>query len=155
MPPTEILSGRAPGSVLTLNQAIFTRGISNMAGLGKIYQDGEVIVRQGETGNCMYVVQEGRVEAVDESEGKAVVLRTLSRNDFFGEMALFEKDLRTVTIRAVGTARVLTIDRRQFLRGIHEDPSLAMRVIKTMSHRIRDLTGRLGKYEQTESADVI
>jgi len=120
-----------------------------MAGLGKVYQDGEVIVRQGETGNCMYVVQDGRVEAVDQSDGKEVVLRTLGRNDFFGEMALFEKDMRTVTIRAVGKARVLTIDRKQFLRGIHEDPSLAMRVIKTMSHRIRDLTGRLGKYEQT------
>ena len=124
-----------------------------MAGLGKIYGDGEIIVRQGETGNCMYVVQEGRVEVVDESDGRSTVLRILGRDDFFGEMALFEKDLRTVTIRAVGTARVLTIDRKQFLRGIHEDPSLAMRVIKTMSHRIRDLTGRLGQYEETGAAD--
>jgi len=123
-----------------------------MAGLGKVYQDGEVIVRQGETGNCMYVVQDGHVEAVDESDGKTIVVRTLGRNDFFGEMALFEKDVRTVTVRASGTARVLTIDRKQFLRGIHEDPSLAMRVIKTMSHRIRDLTGRLGKYEHEGSA---
>lgn len=123
-----------------------------MAGLGKMYGDGEIIVRQGETGNCMYVVQEGRVEVVDESDGREVVLRVLGRDDFFGEMALFEKDLRTVTIRAAGAARVLTIDRKQFLRGIHEDPSLAMRVIKTMSHRIRDLTGRLGEYEQTGAA---
>ncbi len=124
-----------------------------MAGLGKVYQNGEIIVRQGETGNCMYVVQDGQVEAVDQSDDRDVVLRTLGRNDFFGEMALFEKDMRTVTIRAVGTARVLTIDRKQFLRGIHEDPSLAMRVIKTMSHRISDLTGKLGKYEQTGPAD--
>lgn len=124
-----------------------------MAGLGKVYQNGEIIVRQGETGNCMYVVQDGQVEAVDQSDDRDVVLRTLGRNDFFGEMALFEKDMRTVTIRAVGTARVLTIDRKQFLRGIHEDPSLALRVIKTMSHRISDLTGKLGKYEQTGPAD--
>ena len=126
-----------------------------MAGLGKEYGDGEIIVRQGETGNCMYVVQEGQVEVVDQSDGKEVVVRTLGRNDFFGEMALFEKDMRTVTIRATGKARVLTIDRKQFLRGIHEDPSLAMRVIKTMSHRIRDLTGRLGKYEQSGPTDRV
>jgi CRP-like cAMP-binding protein len=127
----------------------------DMAGLGKEYGDGEIIVRQGETGNCMYVVQEGQVEVVDQSDGKEVVVRTLGRNDFFGEMALFEKDMRTVTIRATGKARVLTIDRKQFLRGIHEDPSLAMRVIKTMSHRIRDLTGRLGKYEQSGPTDRV
>ena len=118
-----------------------------MAGLGRLYQDGEVIFRQGETGNCMYVVQDGTVQAVAESGDEEVVLRTLRKNDFFGEMALFEKDVRTATIRAVGAARVLTIDRRNFLRGVAEDPSLAMRMVKTMSHRIRDLTRRLARYE--------
>jgi len=118
-----------------------------MAGLGRLYQDGEVIFRQGETGNCMYVVQDGTVQAVAESGDEEVVLRTLRKNDFFGEMALFEKDVRTATIRAVGPARVLTIDRRNFLRGVAEDPSLAMRMVKTMSHRIRDLTRRLARYE--------
>ncbi|KPK59993.1 MAG: hypothetical protein AMJ59_08375 [Gammaproteobacteria bacterium SG8_31] len=122
-----------------------------MAGLGRLYQDGEIIFRQGETGNCMYVVQDGTVEAIAESNGEEVVLRTLGKNDFFGEMALFEKDVRTATIRAVGPARVLTIDRRNFLRGVVEDPSLAMRMVKTMSHRIRDLTGRLARYENTAS----
>ena len=122
-----------------------------MAGLGRLYQDGEIIFRQGETGNCMYVVQDGTVEAIAESNGEEVVLRTLGKNDFFGEMALFEKDVRTATIRAVGPARVLTIDRRNFLRGVVEDPSLAMRMVKTMSHRIRDLTGRLAVFSYLES----
>ena len=121
-----------------------------MASLGRLYHDGEVIFRQGETGNCMYVVQEGKVEAIAGPDGEEVVLRTLGESDFFGEMALFEKDLRTATIRAVGPARVLTIDRRNFLRGVSEDPSLAMRMIKIMSHRIRDLTRRLAKYEDTD-----
>lgn len=119
-----------------------------MAGLGKQYKDGEIICRQGDTGHCMYVVQDGTVEAIAESGGETIVLRTLGKNDFFGEMALFEKDIRTATIRAVGSARVLTIDRRNFLRGVAEDPSLAMRMVQTMSHRIRDLTGRLAKYEK-------
>jgi len=119
-----------------------------MAGLGKLYKDGEIICRQGDTGNCMYVIQDGTVEAVAESDGETVVLRRLGKNDFFGEMALFEKDVRTATIRAVGAARVLTVDRRNFLRGVVEDPSLAMRMVQTMSHRIRDLTGRLARYEK-------
>jgi CRP-like cAMP-binding protein len=120
-----------------------------MASLGKQYEDGETIVRQGDTGNCMYVVQTGRVQVIVDSHGEEIILRTLGKNDFFGEMALFERDVRTSTARAMGPARVLTIDRKTFLRGISEDPSLALRMVGMMSHRIRDLTDRLARYEKT------
>ena len=118
-----------------------------MARLGKEYKEGEVIFRQGETGDCMYVIQKGEVEAVAESDGRSVKLRTMGENDFFGEMALFEKEIRTATIRATRPTRVLTIDKKNLLGGIHEDPSLAFRILRTMSHRIRDLTDRLARYE--------
>lgn len=119
-----------------------------MANLGKQYQDGEVIVRQDDTGNCMFVIQKGEVEAVIETDGRKLRLRKMGANEFFGEMALFEKETRTCTIRAIGPTHVLTIDKKNFLKGIHEDPSLAFRIVKTMSHRIRDLTDRLAKYEE-------
>lgn len=118
-----------------------------MATLGREYQDREVIVQQGEPGTCMYVVQEGAVEAIAEAEGHEMRLRTLGPNDFFGEMALFGTENRSCTVRALGRARVLTIDKRSFLGGIQEDPSLAFRIVKVMSERIRDLTGRLAEYE--------
>jgi len=121
-----------------------------MARLGKEYKEGEVIFRQGETGDCMFVIQTGEVEALAESDGKELRLRTMGPNDFFGEMALFEKDVRTATIRATKPTRVLTIDKKNFLGGIHEDPSLAYRMVQTMSHRIRDLTDRLARYEENE-----
>jgi hypothetical protein len=40
--------------------------------LGKVYQDGEVIICQGEEGTCMYVIQEGQVEVVLEGDGQEV-----------------------------------------------------------------------------------
>lgn len=119
-----------------------------MAGLGKEYKAGEVIFRQGDTGNCMFVIQDGEVEAIAESDGREFRLRTMGPNDFFGEMALFEKETRTATIRTTKPTRVLSIDKKNFLGGIHEDPSLAFRIVQTMSHRIRDLTDRLARYEQ-------
>lgn len=119
-----------------------------MASLGKEYKDGEVIVRQGEVGKCMFVIQEGEVEAVAEADGKELRLRTMGPNEFFGEMALFEKEIRTATIRAIRPTRVLTVDKKNFLGGIHEDPSLAFRIVQTMSHRVRDLTERLAKFEE-------
>ncbi len=111
--------------------------------LGKVYGDGEVIVKQGEVGDCMYVIQEGQVEILMEKEGSEILVRTLDENDFFGEMAIFDREVRSATVRALGEVRVLTIDSKSFLRGIHEDPSLAFRIVQVMSQRIRDLTKRL------------
>ena len=121
-----------------------------MARLGKEYREGEVIFRQGDAGDCMFVIQKGEVEALAESDGREFRLRTMGPNEFFGEMALFEKELRTATIRATKPTHVLTIDKKNFLGGIHEDPSLAYRIVETMSHRIRDLTDRLAHYEEKD-----
>ena len=73
-----------------------------MARLGKKYSDGEVIVRQGDKGNCMFVIQQGEVDVLANTDDGELQLRTLGPNDFFGEMALFEEEVRTATIRARG-----------------------------------------------------
>ena len=111
--------------------------------LGKVYGDGEIIVKQGEVGDCMYVIQEGQVEILVEKEDSKILVKTLDENDYFGEMAIFDREVRSATVRALGEVRVLTIDRKNFLRGIHEDPSIAFRLVQAMSQRIRDLTKRL------------
>ena len=111
--------------------------------LGKVYRDGEVIIRQGESGDCMYVIQAGQAEVLQESEGKEVRLSVLGEGDVFGEMALFEREARSATVRALGDARVLTVDKKTFLRRIHEDPSFAFRILQKMSHRIRELDAEL------------
>ena len=113
--------------------------------LGKMYRDGEVIVREGETGECMYVIQEGQVEVLLEKEGKQARLAVMSEGDFFGEMALIEREVRSATVRALGNVRVLSVDKVTFLRRIHEDPSLAYRILQKMSHRIRELDDLLGQ----------
>ena len=115
--------------------------------LGKTYGDGEPIARQGELGECMYVIQQGQVEVVREQDGTEVQLATLGEGDFFGEMALFDRERRSATVRALGEARVLTVDKRTFLRRIHEDPSLAFRIVKGMSQRIRKLDTQVARLE--------
>jgi CRP-like cAMP-binding protein len=120
--------------------------------LGKIYQDGEIIIRQGLTGESMYVVQGGKVEVVQQSDsGEEQHLAFLDAGDFFGEMAVFEKEVRSATVRACGEARVLKIDKRTLLRRIREDPLLAVNLLKTMSHRIRELNGQVAHQKGTGS----
>jgi len=119
--------------------------------LGKVYRDGESIVRQGETGDCMYVVQGGRVEVFQNSPIAGMQhLAFLEAGDFFGEMAVFEKELRSATVRASGEARVLRIDKKALLTRIREDPLLAVNLLKTMSHRIRNLNEEIARHERTK-----
>lgn len=107
--------------------------------LGTVYRDGEAICHEGEAGTCMFVIQAGEVEVVRGTDGDRARLALLGAGDFFGEMALFGGDPRSATVRAVGEARVLTVDKRMLLRRIHEDPTLAMRILDVLSARIRRL----------------
>ncbi|RJP66109.1 MAG: cyclic nucleotide-binding domain-containing protein [Candidatus Abyssobacteria bacterium SURF_17] len=111
--------------------------------LGKSYCDGETIIGQGEAGDCMYVIQEGKAEVIRESEGKEVRLSTLGKGDVFGEMSLFMREARSATVRAIGDTRVLTIDKKTFMRRVNEDPSFAFRILQEMACRIRKLDSDL------------
>ena len=111
--------------------------------LGKQYHDGDIIVRQGELGDCMYVIQEGEVEVIQRHAEKEFCLALLRAGDFFGEMAVLEKEVRPATVRAIGHAYVLSLEKRAFMQRMHEDASFAFRIIKKMSHRIRQLEAAL------------
>jgi CRP-like cAMP-binding protein len=108
--------------------------------LGEAFADGEMIIREGEVGNCMYVVQEGQVEVFVGSGDEEFRLNVLTPGAFFGEMAVFDRDVRSASVRALGPARVLTVDRKNLMRRVHEDPALAFRLVETMSYRIRRQT---------------
>ncbi len=113
--------------------------------LGKIYGDGELIVRQGDQGDCLFVIQEGEVEVFRVGEGEETPLAVLGKDEFFGEVPLFERQLRSASVRAKGTVRVLTVDRKTLLRRIQEDPTLAYRILETMSRRIRQMDDEISR----------
>lgn len=120
--------------------------------LGREYADGEVICRQGESGDRMFVMQAGRAEVVRQDGGSEVLLAELSTGDVFGEMAIFDRQPRSATVRAKGMARVLTLDKRSFLRRVHEDPSLAFNILRKMSMRIRALNQEVERLKRTQGA---
>ena len=111
--------------------------------LGKLYKDGEIIIKQGTRGNCLYVVQEGKVEIIHETPDGDVKVAELGETEFFGEMGLFEEDVRSCTVRALGDAKILTIDKRNFYKSIRRDSSLAYRLLEKMSNRLRDATHKI------------
>ncbi len=122
-------------------------------GYGRLYVSGETIIKQGEVGDCLYVIQEGRVEVIGENDGKETKVAELGDKEFFGEMGLFEKDVRSCTVRAVANTRILTIDKQNFYSTIQKDPSLAFRLLESMSHRLRQTTKELGALKSIQNSE--
>ena len=107
--------------------------------LGKQYPAGEIIIQQGDVGNHMYVIQEGVVEVFRQDKGREILLAELKEGDMIGEMAIFENEVRSASVRAKTDARLLTVDKKNFLRRIHNDPSLAYKLVQKLSRRIREM----------------
>ena len=120
--------------------------------LGKIYSPGETIVQQGEVGDCMYVIQDGDVDVLKVKNGVQTIVDTMHAGDIFGEMAVIEHTVRSSTVRASSMVRVLTIDKKTFIRRIQEDPSLALNVLKIMSQRVRNLDLEVAALKQELSS---
>jgi len=95
----------------------------------------------------MYVIQDGEVDILLEHEDEQRFLRKARAGEFFGEMAIFDRDVRSATVRASGDVRVLTVDESTLLRRINEDPSLAFQLIKNLSNRIRELSSEIARLQ--------
>jgi CRP/FNR family cyclic AMP-dependent transcriptional regulator len=116
--------------------------------LGKAYKDGEIICREGDEGRSMFVIQSGIVEVSKNLNGGEIVLRTMKKGEIFGEIALFDRMARSATVKALGEAIVLRIDKQGFFAKACKDPTLTFNILEGMSKRIRDLTHELSKYKE-------
>jgi len=119
--------------------------------LGKVFKDGEILVRQGDAGDAMFVIQQGRAEILVERDGVETRVRIAGEGEIIGEMAVFERETRSATVRALGEMRALTIDKRNFMRQIAEDPSVAFRIVQSMSSRIRELSNQIAELRGTNA----
>jgi CRP-like cAMP-binding protein len=117
--------------------------------LGRLYKNGEIIVEEGTMSRTMYVIQSGKVNVVKNEGERETILASLGEGDIFGEMSLFDASPRSATVKAIGETRVLIIEHEGLLKKIKMDPTLAFRIIKQMSQRIRDLNSRLSAAQRT------
>lgn len=113
--------------------------------LGRVWKPGEVFFRAGDSGSEMYVIQQGQVEVLVERDGRETRIAVLGPGDILGEMAIFEREPRSATVRTLGEVRAITVDRKNLLARISEDPTLAFRLIRTLSSRLRELNAEVAR----------
>ena len=110
----------------------------------KSFGPGELIVEEGRTGNGMYAIISGNVEAVKAlgTEQERTVNR-LGAGEVFGEMALLGEWPRTASIRAVDEVECLGIDRWVFLTQLERHPQVGIRLLQVLAQKLRDSDARL------------
>ena len=113
-----------------------------------VFDAGEIVFKEGETGDTLFFVVDGSVAVIkDRSSGAAIELDRIGAGDYFGEMALFGDDRRSATIRVDNAARFLTLHKHELQEIVREFPQVALHVCRVLSTRIRHLHAKIS--EQT------
>ncbi|MCB9640232.1 MAG: cyclic nucleotide-binding domain-containing protein [Myxococcales bacterium] len=104
---------------------------------------GDLLIEEGTDGDCMYITLEGQL-IVTRGE---VEIAVLSQGDHVGEMALLSQKPRSASVRAVEPSRLVVIERDGFLKLLHEEPALGikllLRITSTLSERIEEINEQL------------
>lgn len=83
----------------------------------KSYAEGDIIIKEGDTGDEMYIIEEGTVICTKNTDGVEVNCSPeLGPGNFFGELALLNDQARQATVKALSKLSVLSIDRATFKR---------------------------------------
>ena len=106
------------------------------------YQPGEEVIRAGEEGNCIFIIIEGKAEVKLPNSDR--VIGTLQEGDTFGELALLTDDKRSVDVVAKTNLRVMTLANAIFMEHLLNDPKEAVKMMKYMGKRIKELTDLVG-----------
>lgn len=113
------------------------------AAVEQSYQPGQEILRQGDTGVGAFIIRSGKVEIVQEKDGKVTQLATLGPGEVFGEMALLDEFPRSASARAVEPTTCLGIQRWHFKGILESHPQLALALLPILTRRIRSAEGML------------
>ncbi|WP_321491732.1 Npt1/Npt2 family nucleotide transporter [uncultured Desulfobacter sp.] len=110
------------------------------------YGEKETVIRQGETGETVFLIIEGKVEVIKELEnGRQIFLDHIDAGQAFGEMALIDDAPRSATIRTVFPCRFLILHKQEFKETALEFPRISLQICSVLSRRIRDLHKKLNK----------
>lgn len=106
------------------------------ARFGREYQAGDVLFKEGESGEVMFVIQSGAVRITKEIAGEQKVLAVLGPGEFVGEMAILNAKPRAATATVLEPTRCLVIEARMLESMVSRNSEIAIRLIKKLAKRV-------------------
>ena len=117
--------------------------MGTMAKFTREHNDGDLLFEEGEVGQRMYVIQSGQVQIFRTVGNDHIVLAHLGPGEFFGEMAILEGMPRSASAMVVEPTRLIEVDWKMFEEMIAENAEIAIRIMRKLAARVRELDLRL------------
>lgn len=107
----------------------------------RVYPPNTAIVREGASGDAMFIIKNGQVEVKkrEQNLGLDLTIATLGTGACFGEMALLTGKPRTATVMAVAATELFVLERKDFDALLIEHPSISLSINKIVAERIEEM----------------
>ena len=107
----------------------------------------QVIFREGDASDTCYIVRTGHCRAIREHpDGRSITLAQFGPGDIFGELAMFDDEVRSATVEAVDAdveaVAILGADMRRLMR---EHPDISAKLVISLGRRLREANERLAR----------
>jgi CRP/FNR family cyclic AMP-dependent transcriptional regulator len=117
------------------------------------YNVSDVIFEEGSTGRDLYVVLDGKVDIVKDTQASRALIVTLGKGEFFGEMAVIDGSSRSATaVAAAPATRVMRINHARFVYLVSQQPAFALMIMDALSKRLRASNAANFKAAEPEAA---
>ena len=100
------------------------------------FEDGDIVFNSGDSADYAYVIREGAVDIITETEKGPIVTVTLSQNQLIGELGVLNNTPRIATLIANGNLRAMKITAEMFFRILRENTEVALDVIRMLSDKL-------------------
>ncbi len=122
----------------------------------RLYAANEVIIRQGDHGDELFILQDGEVAVTLETPGEPPhEVARLGPRSFFGEMSLLTGEPRSATVRAAKECHLLAVGKSAFAQVLEASPELAELVSQTIAGRQAGLTVAQEARDQRDGTEVV
>ena len=115
------------------------------------YDKGDLIIRQGDEGSAMFIELSGRLKVYSTNEeGKEALLDFYGANDYFGELALLDSDVRSASVIAVEDSDLIRITRAELMNFLQQYPEANLSMMRALAQRIRAISQNLSSLAQLD-----
>ena len=119
------------------------------------YREGDVLFREGDPGDFVARILDGRVAVEKDHEGEAIRLGELGPGDIAGEMGVIERKPRSATVRALAEVAVELIPADAFLERIAAEPETARALLFRLSEKVRTLSEEVVRLHHPHEAESL
>lgn len=125
-----------------------------MSGVNKKLEKGQLLFREGDASDAMYVVKKGKIAITKTKGDSEVELANMGPGQMFGEMAFFDQKPRSANARAVADSEIIALPFASLEAHFKSMPEWLKSMVKTINEHLREANKKIKILEKAQGADA-